>query len=437
MKRKMLFCPQKRKSLRITVFSNKTIRHLFLIIIIVSVTIFFMTYNDLRVSQLSQPFQIRRRILADRTILQQYEDAVQQITEVPPLKEARELMNHIKSNTASGLDTSEKHLELIDRALSSKKRKHYSLNRSRPNKHQMESKQSVKVLEGSLVQISKNSNKQLLNAGKQPEDAEQTLHILDRLLTDLGDLNKTKHSYKPRRSIGKPHDQRAAQIENEIKNENVAHAEQSRKSNQSLKILKGFVPGDKAFNRAREIGDNYTTTATKTKDNINWQRYNKTAAGHASRLTEDGAYRIDTRKKLDNEEVIRNIRNYQLQKNVENGHNRQSYDKPHGNAKAVKANNTLYGSNLQQNKKVSGNEANANKMGNNSKRFHWPLKNNKLDDGSKRQNNSGQLDNKEALNGNTRNAFYKSIESNNSIVDTYNAQHNNRKTNQKRWFCCC
>ena len=82
MKRNMLFCSQKRKSFRITVFSNKTIRHFFLIIIIVSVTIFFMTYNDLRVSQLSQPFQIRRRILADRTLLQQYEAVVQQITEV-------------------------------------------------------------------------------------------------------------------------------------------------------------------------------------------------------------------------------------------------------------------------------------------------------------------------------------------------------------------
>ena len=350
---------------------------------------------------------------------------------VPPLKEREKPMDYVKSNPASQLDISEKHLELIDRAFSSMKRKHSSLNRSRSNKHQMKSKQSVKALEGSLVQISENSNKLVLNAGKQPEDAEQTLHILGLLMANLGDLNKTKVSYKLRRLIGKPREQRAAQIENDIKNENVAHAKQLRKSNQTLKVLKGFVPGDKAFNSAREIGDNYTATASKTKDNMYWQRYNKTAAGHAIRLVEDETYRIDTRKKLDNE-VIRKVRNYQrqLQKNMENGHNMQNYDRPHGNAEAVKANNTQYGSNLQQNNKISGNGANVNKMGNNSKRFHWPLKNNKLEDGSKRLNNSGQLDNREALNGNTRNAFYKSIENNNSIADTYNAQHNKRRTNQ-------
>ena len=341
-------------------------------------------------------------------------------------------MDYVKSNPASQLDISEKHLELIDRALSSKKRKHSSLNRSRSNKYKMESKQTIKALEGSLAQISENSNKLVLKADKQPEDAEQTLQIFGRLLTHLGDLNKTKDSYKPIRSIGKPHEQRADQIENDTKNENIAHAKQLRKPNQILKVLKGFVPGDKAFNLAREIGDTYTTTATKTKDNIYWQRYNKTAAGHAIRLAGDETYRIDTGKKLDNEEVIRNIRNYQRQqqKNMENEHNRQSYERPHGNAKAVKANNTQHGSNWQHNNNISDNGANASKMGNNSKRFHWPLKNNKLDDGSKRQNNSGQLDNKVALNGNTRNAFYKSIESNNSIVDTYNAQHNKRRTNQ-------
>ena len=351
---------------------------------------------------------------------------------VPPLKEREKPMDYVKSNPASQLDISEKHLELIDRALSSMKRKHSSLNRSRSNKHKIESNQSAKALEGSLAQISENSNKQGLNSGKQPKDAEQTIHILGRLLTHLGDLNKTTDSYKSRRSIGNPHEQRGAQSENDIKHENVAHAKQLRKSNQTLKVLKGFVPGDKTFNRAREIGENDTKTATKTKDNIYWQRYNKTVAGHAIRLVEDETYRIDTRKKLDNEKVIRKVRNYQrqLQNNMENGHNMQKYDRPHSNAKAVTANNTQYGSNLQQNNKISGNGANVNKMGNNSKRFHWPIKNNKLDDGSKRLNNSGQLDNREALNGNTRNAFYKSIESNNSIADTYNAQHNKRRTNQ-------